>query len=150
MLPLLFVIHKLLMNYSCLYLCSCLIYTKSISQFDCHGGKENNWCLSGVKVNSSHTHKTRFWYLFFWYFLGVPIKIYDDRSRHFYMGVPPPPGFRSLRELVSPAARTGNSVYHLPPNRNCRNSSLNRKCRCFGLNYTGRKIGFTTICSEQM
>ena len=35
-------------------------------------------------MNSSQTHKAKFWYL-----LGVPFNVSDDHPRHFYMGVPP-------------------------------------------------------------
>ena len=37
-------------------------------------------------MNSSHTHKTRFWFLF-----GVLFKISGNHPSHFYMGVPLPP-----------------------------------------------------------
>ena len=43
--------------------------------------------LLGVKMNLSHTHKTRFGYL-----LGALFKISDDHPRHFYMKVPLPRG----------------------------------------------------------
>ena len=41
----------------------------------------------GVEMNLGHAHNTRFWYL-----LGVFSKFSDEYSRHFYKGVPPPPG----------------------------------------------------------
>ena len=43
--------------------------------------------LTGVNC-SDHTHKTEFWYL-----LGVLLKNSDDHPHHFYMGVPPFPGY---------------------------------------------------------
>ena len=41
-----------------------------------------NWYLLGVKINSSHAHKTRFRYP-----LGVIFQNSDDHPRHFNMGV---------------------------------------------------------------
>ena len=46
-----------------------------------------NWCLLGVEMSFGHAHKARFWYL-----LGVFSKFSDEHPRHFYRGVPPPPG----------------------------------------------------------
>ena len=55
------------------------------------------WYLLGLKLTWGHAHKTRSWYL-----LGVTSKKPDEHPRHFYMGVPPPPGEATTQ---SPKAR---------------------------------------------
>ena len=66
---------------------------------------------------SSHTHKTRFWYL-----LGVLFKISGNHPRHFYMGVlPPTPGIKPWSCLWQKRHTFLPCLWHkFKKKRNCR------------------------------
>ena len=76
---------------------------------------ELSWYLLGYYAskkhdrNTSHTHKTRFWYL-----LGVPFKISMNHPRHVYMGVPPD-NTRGVCSLVFSSIRRSHKEYGFYP-----------------------------------